>query len=76
MVSVILCLTACKSPADKKSFVLPEDNNIKCNYYTEKDFKILEIGNDNLNQYKKKVKINFSLPKSCYATTLLEYVLQ
>ena len=39
------------------------------------NFGILEIDNDELNENKKKLKINFKLPKSCYATVALEFVL-
>ena len=39
-------------------------------------FKILEIGKDELNQNKQKIIINFSLPKSCYATVALEFLFQ
>ena len=35
---------------------------------------ISETGDDEINSGKKKVKINFTLPKSCYATTALEFV--
>ena len=42
-------------------------------FFELKDLKVLEIADDELNQNKRKAKINFSLPKSCYATTLLEY---
>ncbi|MBI2657998.1 tRNA pseudouridine(13) synthase TruD [Candidatus Woesearchaeota archaeon] len=37
-------------------------------------FRILEIKNDELNQKKQKIKLNFILPKSCYATVALEYL--
>ncbi len=40
------------------------------------NFKILEIGNDELNKNKQKVKISFALPKSCYATTAIEFIFQ
>ncbi|MBI3034985.1 tRNA pseudouridine(13) synthase TruD [Candidatus Woesearchaeota archaeon] len=39
-------------------------------------FKILEISNDELNQNKQKIKIKFTLPKSCYATVALEFLFQ
>lgn len=38
--------------------------------------KILEIVNDGLTNNKQNVKINFILPKSCYATVALEYLFQ
>lgn len=38
------------------------------------NFKILEINNDELNKNKQKVKINFTLPKSCYATVTVEFI--
>ena len=45
-------------------------------FFELKNLKIIEIADDDLNQNKMKAKISFSLPKGCYATTLLEYVLQ
>ena len=45
-------------------------------FFELKGLKILEIDNDELNQNTKKIKINFTLPKSCYATTLLEFIFQ
>src|SRR3989344_4557314 len=38
------------------------------------DLKILEIEEDELDDGMKKIKINFSLPKSCYATTLIDFI--
>lgn len=35
------------------------------------DFKILGAGEDELNQERNKIIIQFSLPKGCYATSLL-----
>ena len=43
-------------------------------FFELKNLKILEINEDKLKQNKKRVKINFTLPKSCYATTLLEFI--
>lgn len=40
------------------------------------NFKILEIAEDELNENKQKVIINFTLPKSCYATVALEFLFQ
>ena len=37
-------------------------------------FNISEIGKDELNENKQKIKISFTLPKSCYATVALEFV--
>ncbi len=45
-------------------------------FFELKDLKILEAGNDELNQNKQKVKISFALPKSCYATVALEFLFQ
>lgn len=39
-----------------------------------KGIEILEIKTDELNQNKKKMKIRFSLPKSCYATVVAEHL--
>jgi len=43
-------------------------------FFELKDLKVLDIGDDELNMNKKKVKIKFSLPKSCYATILLKFI--
>ncbi|MBI1936162.1 tRNA pseudouridine(13) synthase TruD [Candidatus Woesearchaeota archaeon] len=43
-------------------------------FFRVNDLKILETGNDELNENKKKIKVNFTLPKSCYATVALEFV--
>ena len=45
-------------------------------FFELKDLKILEIGDDELNQSMKKTRIDFTLPKSCYATTLIEFIFQ
>ena len=37
---------------------------------------IVEIADDELNQNKRKIKISFTLPKSCYATVALESFFQ
>ena len=45
-------------------------------FFEVKNLKILEINDDELNKNKQKIKISFSLPKSCYATTLIEFILR
>jgi len=45
-------------------------------FFKLEDLKILEIVEDELNKNKQKIKINFSLPKSCYATVALEFLFQ
>ena len=45
-------------------------------FFELKDLKMVEINDDELNVRMKKIKINFTLPKSCYATTLLEFIFQ
>lgn len=42
--------------------------------FFELNFKVLEIGKDELSRNNQKIKINFILPKSCYATVALEYI--
>lgn len=44
--------------------------------FFELKFKILETGKDELSKNKQKIKINFTLPKSCYATVALESLFQ
>ena len=41
--------------------------------FFELKYYISEIEKDELNKNKQKIKINFTLPKSCYATIALEY---
>ena len=43
-------------------------------FFELKDLKVLEINDDELNENMRKIKINFTLPKSCYATTLMEFI--
>lgn len=43
-------------------------------FFELKDLKILEVDEDELNQNMKKIKVKFTLPKSCYATTLIEFI--
>ncbi len=40
------------------------------------DFKIIKAEKDELNEGKKKVAVSFSLPKGCYATVLIEFLLK
>ena len=44
--------------------------------FFELKFGILEVNKDELNQNKKKIKINFTLPKSCYATVAVGFLFQ
>ena len=46
------------------------------NLFFQMNFKILEINNDELNQNKQKIRISFTLPKSCYATVALGFLFQ
>lgn len=45
-------------------------------FFELNDLKIIEIADDELNQKKQKIKVNFTLPRSCYATVALEFFLQ
>ncbi len=53
---------------------LTSEGSFRDLFFELKELKIPEISEDELNQNKKKVKINFSLPKSCYATTAIEFI--
>lgn len=53
---------------------LTSEGNFRNLFFELKDLKILEIGDDELNQNKQKMTINFVLPKSCYATTAIEFI--
>ena len=39
------------------------------------DFKIIKIEKDELNESKEKIIVSFSLPKGCYATVLIDFLL-
>jgi len=45
-------------------------------YIKVNDFKIINIEKDELNEGKKKVIVMFSLPKGCYATVVIDYLLR
>jgi len=45
-------------------------------FFELNNLKIIGIENDELNENKKKLRINFTLPKSCYATVALEFALR
>ncbi len=45
-------------------------------FFELKNLKVLDVSSDELNENKQKIKINFNLPKSCYATVALESLLQ
>ena len=45
-------------------------------FFDIKDLKVSDSLDDELNEDKKKVLVEFTLPKSCYATTFLEFLLQ
>lgn len=40
-----------------------------------KDFKIIKKEKDELNKNKEKIVVKFSLPKGCYATVLVDFLL-
>lgn len=45
-------------------------------FFELRDLKVLEVGGDELNKGRQKIIINFTLPKSCYATTAIEFIFQ
>jgi len=40
------------------------------------DFKIINAGKDELNKSKEKIVVSFYLPKGCYATVLIDFLLK
>jgi len=52
---------------------LTSEGGLRDLFFELKDLKVLEAGDDELNKSKQKIKINFTLPKSCYATVALEF---
>jgi len=67
------------NPRDFITSQMPEltsEGSFRDLFFELKDLKILEIDKDELNGNKLKIKINFSLPKSCYATVALEFLFQ
>ncbi|MBS3095858.1 tRNA pseudouridine(13) synthase TruD [Candidatus Woesearchaeota archaeon] len=55
---------------------LTSEGSFRDLFFEMKDLKLLEINDDELNRNKKKVKISFTLPKSCYATVAVEFFFQ
>lgn len=55
---------------------LTSEGSFRDLFFLFKDLKILEISEDELNKNKKKVRVNFTLPKSCYATTAIEFMIK
>ena len=65
------------SPRDFIISQMPEltsEGTFRDLFFELKNLKILEITEDEFNNGKKKAIINFTLPKSCYATTLIEFI--
>ena len=44
-------------------------------YTMASNFEMIEEGDDEINENMKKVKVKFSLEKGCYATVLVDYLL-
>ena len=55
---------------------LTSEGGMRNLFFELKDLKILEIEDDEFNNGRKKTKINFSLPKSCYATVVVDFIFQ
>mgnify|MGYP001609558906 CR=1 FL=1 len=55
---------------------LTSEGNFRDLFFELKDLKVLEMNDDELNKNKQKIKINLTLPKSCYATVALEFLFQ
>lgn len=53
---------------------LTSEGNFRDLFFELRDLKVLEIDNDEFNKGKQKITINFVLPKSCYATTAIEFI--
>ena len=66
------------SPRDFVISQMPEltSEGVFRDLFFQLKLKILEIGSDELDHGKKKLRINFFLKKSCYATVVLAYALQ
>ncbi len=65
------------SPRDFINRQMPElssEGNMREAFFVPKNFAILEEGDDEAFQGKKKITLSFELKKSCYATTLLSFI--
>ena len=65
------------NPRDFVIHPMPEltsEGNERDLFFELNDLKILEVNDDELNESKKKIKINFTLKKGCYATTLIDFI--
>jgi len=54
---------------------LSMEGNERNTFIKVNDFEITKQNKDKLNQNKEKLKLKFSLPKGCYATVLVDYLL-
>ena len=67
------------SPRDFIINQMPEltsEGSFRDLFFELKSLKIIGISNDELNPNKQKMTIEFVLPKSCYATTAIEFIFQ
>ncbi len=55
---------------------LASEGGLRDLFFELKGLKILENLDDDLNKGKHKIKINFTLPKSCYATVAIGFLFQ
>ena len=53
---------------------LTSEGGLRDLFFELKNLKILEVADDELNKTKQKIRLNFTLPKSCYATTALDFI--
>ena len=64
-----------------RDFIISQMPELTCEgterdlFFRPKNLDVLEIGEDELNQNKKKIKIKFNLPKGCYATVLVDFLM-
>ena len=66
------------SPRDFIIHQMPEltsEGGFRDLFFQVEGFKILEIGSDDLNENRQKIRLSFILPKSCYATVAVEHLL-
>ena len=71
-----------KENVSERDFIIPSIPELSSEGTTRKaftkvkDFKIIDILDDDLNKEMKKAEIEFTLSKGCYATVVIDYLLE
>ena len=77
----IIADIAKKENVAQRDFIIPQfpelssEGNVRSLYIKPSNLKISQPENDELNENKKKLRLDFSLPKGSYATVVVEHLL-